>query len=124
MAAAGRNRLYLAVVLVIGVAAGAAAQKTADKKAAEEKKRILMENPRVRVREVLIEPGVVYPAHTHQYPHVGVIVKGGKLEFTEKGKADAVEFKDGDAGWREAGVTHSVRNLGKATVHVVEVELK
>jgi quercetin dioxygenase-like cupin family protein len=123
MAAAGRNKLYLAVALVIGVAAGAAAQKTADKKA-EEKKRILMENARVRVREVLIEPGVAYPAHTHQYPHVGVIVKGGKLEFTEKGKADAVEFKDGDAGWREGGVTHSVRNLSKTTVHVVEVELK
>jgi mannose-6-phosphate isomerase-like protein (cupin superfamily) len=35
-----------------------------------------------------------------------------------------VTFKDGDAGWREAGVTHSIRNSGKTAVHVIEVELK
>src|SRR5262245_31542934 len=86
--------------------------------------KVLLENKQVRVREVKIEPGVPYPPHTHQYPHVGVIVRGGKLEFIEKGKSETVDFKDGDAGWREAGVTHRVRKPAKATVHVVEVELK
>ena len=98
--------------------AGLLAQKAADKN------RVLLETKQVRVREVLIEPGVAYPAHTHQYPHVGVIVRGGTLEFTEQGKVEKVDFKDGAAGWREANVTHSVRNPGKSTVHVVEVELK
>jgi quercetin dioxygenase-like cupin family protein len=103
--------------LLAGVVLGMA-QKT------ESPPKILLENKHVRVREVKIEPGVPYPPHTHQYPHVGVIVRGGKLEFTEKGKSETVDFKDGDAGWREAGVTHSVRHPGQATVHVVEVELK
>jgi mannose-6-phosphate isomerase-like protein (cupin superfamily) len=90
----------------------------------EEKRKNLLENDRVRVREVLMEPGVEYAPHTHEYAHVGVILKGGTLQFTEKGKAESVTFKDGDAGWREAGVTHSIRNSGKTAVHVIEVELK
>lgn len=116
-----RERVFL-LALLLGFAAGSLlGQKGVQK---EEQKRVVMENARVRVREVKIEPGIAYAPHTHQYAHVGVIVRGGKLEFTEKGKADVVEFKDGDAGWREAGVTHSVRNLGTSTVAVVEVELK
>ena len=90
----------------------------------EEKRKVLLENERVRVREVLMEPGIDYAPHTHQFPHVGVIVKGGSLQFTEKGKSETVDFKDGSVGWRDAGVTHSIRNVSKTTVHVVEVELK
>ena len=90
----------------------------------EEKRKTLLENDRVRVREVWMEPGVEYAPHTHEYAHVGVIVEGGTLQFTEKGKAENVTFKPGNVGWREAGVTHSIRNRGKTTVHVVEVELK
>lgn len=90
----------------------------------EEKRKVLFENERVRVREVLMEPGIDYAPHTHQFPHVGVIVKGGSLEFTEKGKSQTVDFKEGSVGWRDAGVTHNIRNVGKTTVHVVEVELK
>lgn len=85
---------------------------------------VLWENERVRVREVILQPGVAYPEHTHDLPHVGVIIKGGTLEFTEQGKKDQVSFKAGDAGWRDAGVTHSITNLSPTPVHVVEVELK
>ncbi|MGI8783352.1 MAG: cupin domain-containing protein [Acidobacteriota bacterium] len=90
----------------------------------EEKRVILLENERVRVKEVWIAPGIDYAPHTHDYAHVGVIIKKGTLQFTENGKAETVEFKEGQAGWRGPGVTHSIRNVGKNTVHVVEVELK
>lgn len=90
----------------------------------EETRKTLLENDRVLVREVLIEPGIQYAPHTHALPHVGVFVKGGQLQFTEAGKVETVDFRDGQAGWREAGVTHSIRNTGRTTVHVVEVELK
>lgn len=85
---------------------------------------ILFENERVRVRRVILEPGVHHPEHTHDLPHVGVIVKPGTLEFHEGGEIEVVEFQAGDAGWREAGVTHSIVNQSAAPVHVVEVELK
>jgi quercetin dioxygenase-like cupin family protein len=85
---------------------------------------ILFENDRVRVRRVILEPGVHHPEHTHELPHVGVIVKPGALEFHEGGEIEIVEFQAGDAGWREAGVTHSIVNRSDTPVHVVEVELK
>jgi len=89
-----------------------------------EKRQSLLDNDRVTVREVLIEPGIDYAPHTHDLPHVGIIIKGGTLQFTEKGKTDTVTFQDGSVGWREAGVTHSIRNTGRAKVRVIEVELK
>lgn len=85
---------------------------------------ILFENERVRVRSVILTPGVHHPEHTHELPHVGVIVKPGVLEFHEGGEIEIVEFQAGDAGWREAGVTHSIVNRSDSPVHVVEVELK
>lgn len=89
-----------------------------------ERRRVLLENDRVRVNEVILEPNTSYPAHTHELPHVGVIIKGGTLEFTEGNQKQSVEFKAGDAGWRAGGVTHSIRNASSTAVHVVEVELK
>lgn len=91
---------------------------------AESNREVLLENDRVRVREVILEPGIEGPKHTHQLPHVGVIIRGGKLQFHENDQVEVVEFKPGDAGWREAGVTHSIVNLSATPVHVVEVELK
>lgn len=85
---------------------------------------ILLENDQVRVRRVILEPGVAYREHTHTLPHVGVIVKGGTLEFHEGGKVETVTFQAGDAGWREAGVTHRIVNRSPDPVHVVEVEIK
>ena len=61
----------------------------------EEKRKALLENDRVRVRELFIEPGIDYAPHTHQYPHVGVIVKGGKLRFTEQGKGKPLNSRTG-----------------------------
>lgn len=86
--------------------------------------RILLENDSVRVREVIMQPGVENPEHTHVYPHVGVFVEGGTLEFHEAGEVETVSFEKGDAGWREAGVTHRIINRSSTPVHVVEVELK
>ncbi|MGH9339447.1 MAG: hypothetical protein ACRD1R_07635 [Acidobacteriota bacterium] len=85
---------------------------------------VLLENGKVRVVQVLLDPGVVYPPHTHDLPHVGVIIKGGTLEFHEGETVEKVTFEDGDTGWREAGVTHSITNTSPHSVHIVEVELK
>ncbi len=85
---------------------------------------IVLEHDRVVVKEVILEPGVEYPEHTHDRPHVGVIVRGGTLEFHEGGAVETVEFEPGDAGWRDANVTHRIVNRSAEPVHVVEVELK
>lgn len=89
-----------------------------------EGRQTLLENQRVRVREVVLQPGVEYPEHRHELPHVGVIIRGGTLEFHEAGQVEKVDFKDGDVGWREAGVEHRIVNRSSQPVRVVEVELK
>ncbi len=89
-----------------------------------ESREVLLENERVVVKQVILEPGVEYPEHHHPRPHVGVIIRGGTLEFHESGNVETVEFQPGQAGWRDAGVTHRIVNRSTAPVHVVEVELK
>jgi beta-alanine degradation protein BauB len=93
--------------------------------AAGSEAKVLLENDRVRVRQVVFQPGVRPGPHTHQWAHVGVILDDGSLGFAEKGKKDeTVNFKSGDAGWRDANVTHEVFNAGQKPLRVVEVELK
>ena len=88
--------------------------------------KVVLENERVRVREVTFAPGVPDTAmHTHQYAHVGVILTAGSLAFAEPGKpAETVRFDAGSVGFREANVTHQVTNPGTAPMRVIEVELK
>ena len=86
--------------------------------------KVVLENARVRVRDVTFAPGTA-PVHTHELAHVGVILTPGTLVFTEPGKpADTVKFDAGSVGFREAGVTHQVTNPGPGPMRVIEVELK
>jgi quercetin dioxygenase-like cupin family protein len=88
--------------------------------------KIVLENERVRVRDVTFPPGVMDTGlHTHDLPHVGVILTAGSLVFTESGKTtDTTKFEAGSVGYRAANVTHQVANPGKAPMRVIEVELK
>jgi quercetin dioxygenase-like cupin family protein len=88
--------------------------------------RVVLENERVRVRDVTFPPGVLDTGmHTHPWPHVGVILTAGRLVFTEPGKAaETVTFDVGSVGYREANVTHQAANPGDAPMRVIEVELK
>lgn len=88
--------------------------------------KVVLENDRVRVRDVTFPPGVLDTGmHTHEFPHVGVILTAGSLTFTEPGKPiETTRFETGSAGFREAHVTHQVANPGTAPMRVIEVELK
>lgn len=87
---------------------------------------VVLENDRVRVKDVTFPAGIADTGvHTHDLPHVGVILTGGALVFTEPGKpAETVTFGPGAVGYREANVTHQVANPGKMPMRVIEVELK
>ena len=86
----------------------------------------VLENERVRVREVTFPPGVTDTGmHTHEYAHVGVILTKGTLVFTDPGgKVEKVPFEVGSVGFREAKATHMVANGGSEPMRVIEVELK
>lgn len=86
--------------------------------------KIVLENDRVRVKDVTFPPGVT-GMHTHDLPHVGVVIQGGTLEFRyPDGKSETAKLEAGGVGFRDANVTHEPVNPGKTPVRVIEVELK
>jgi mannose-6-phosphate isomerase-like protein (cupin superfamily) len=88
--------------------------------------KIVLENDRVRVKDATFYPGDLHPGmHTHEFPHVGVIIDGGTLKFNSPdGKTETMVLERGGAGYREAHVTHEPINTGSAPVRVIEVEIK
>jgi mannose-6-phosphate isomerase-like protein (cupin superfamily) len=101
-----------------GVEAGATAQKNTS--------RIVLENDRVRVKDATFYPGDKNPGmHTHDLPHVGVIIEGGTLMFRSPNEeTETMELEAGGVGYREANVTHEPINTGSSPVRVIEVEIK
>ena len=97
----------------------------AQTKAAEKSTaKIVLENARVRVRDVTFPPGIT-GMHTHALPHVGVVIQGGTLQFKyPDGKSETMKLEVGGVGFRDANVTHEPVNPGSSPVRVIEVELK
>jgi mannose-6-phosphate isomerase-like protein (cupin superfamily) len=86
--------------------------------------KIVLDNARVRVRDVTFPPGVT-GMHTHELPHVGIVIQGGTLVFRyPDGKSETMNLEVGGVGFREAHVTHEPVNPGSSPVRVIEVEVK
>jgi quercetin dioxygenase-like cupin family protein len=69
--------------------------------------KIVLDNARVRVRDVTFPPGVT-GMHTHDLPHVGVVIQGGTLTFKyPDGKSETMKLDAGGVGFREANVNPS-----------------
>jgi len=87
--------------------------------------KIVLENARVRVREVTFPPKVTTAMHTHSLPHVGIVIQGGTLSFRyPDGRTETENLATGGVGYRDANVTHEPTNTGSTPVRVIEVELK
>ena len=116
------------VGMITGIAGTIAAMSWLNAASAAEKNssKVVLENDKVRVKEAVFVPGDKKPGmHTHEYPHVGVTIDGGTLQFNyPDGKTETAELKPGRVGYREANVTHEAVNIGKSTVRVIEVEIK
>ena len=111
-------------VIGMNVAARAATPQAPAAPASAPVIKVLLENAQVRVRQVDFAPGAG-DTHTHPWAHVGVILTKGQLAFADAGKPEeVVSFEAGSAGFREAKVTHMVRNPGKEPMRVIEVEVK
>ncbi|MBI4540971.1 MAG: cupin domain-containing protein [Gemmatimonadetes bacterium] len=88
------------------------------------RERLLLENEYVRVAEILYDPLAQGPRHTHDYARVAYVVDGGTLELTAAdGTVTRLDLTAGQTVWRPAE-THSVRNAGRSSVRLVELEVK
>jgi mannose-6-phosphate isomerase-like protein (cupin superfamily) len=108
---------------VVGVALGTALTLVATGQTQGSAK-VVLENARVRVRDVTFPPGPT-GMHTHELPHVGVVIQGGTLVFKyADGTSETAKLEAGSVGFRDANVTHAPMNPGSTPVRVIEVELK
>jgi quercetin dioxygenase-like cupin family protein len=117
------SRWWLPAAL-LGLALAAAAQPVQD--AAEVSPKLVkvrLDNDRVRVLEVISQPGDKEGMHSHPAT-VAYLVSGGKLRVSfPDGTTREIDFKTGDTVYREPA-THAAENVGTTTVHQIIVELK
>jgi len=86
--------------------------------------KLLMENEKVRVMEIRLEPGQKSPMHNHPDNHVVYVNSDArfKLSFPD-GKSSEFELKAGQTLWLEAG-PHETENVGNTRGHNIVIELK
>lgn len=85
-------------------------------------KKVILENNRVKVTEVVIAPGEVSPWHSHP-DFVVYVISGGKIEDTAKGKrAELRNLKEGEAYFYKA-VTHMTKNVGTTTIKLIVTDI-
>lgn len=84
----------------------------------------ILENERVRVYRYSLAPGEAQPNHTHPVVSLVVTMTAGEIEVTAKGKAVRHPVKENDASWQEAGVTHSIKNVGNTRFESLNIEFK
>ena len=99
--------------------------------AAPENHRILFENERVRVLDVVVPVGSREPVHAHCWPSVLYVMFRGKLrerdaagtvirEATETPPPSAFPFTQ----WLPVSPPHSIENLDSQPIHLLRIELK
>jgi quercetin dioxygenase-like cupin family protein len=84
----------------------------------------VLENQRVRVFRYSLKPGETMATHTHPLPGLSVTITAAEIEVTANGKTARHPVKADDVSWREANVTHSVKNVGKTVFDGVDIEFK
>jgi quercetin dioxygenase-like cupin family protein len=93
------------------------------KVALTEHNKVLIDNEKVKVIEVVFAPGESTEWHSHP-DHIAYAVTDGKIEITDKDKPSTIaDLKAGDAMYIPA-VTHKVKNLGTAAIKILVTELK
>ncbi|MEW6125455.1 MAG: hypothetical protein AB1757_00205 [Acidobacteriota bacterium] len=86
---------------------------------------LILENERVRVYRLIIEPGQTIAAHAHVLPRLSVSVTSGELAIENNNrKAKTKSFAVGDFNWHEPLKRHVLKNLGTEKYESVEIEWK
>ena len=86
----------------------------------------VLDNERVRVFRVALDPGQSGPMHTHAVPILAIALTSAELEVTTEGRAqpERVKRPAGNVLWRSEPVTHAIKNVGTTRYEGVDIELK
>jgi quercetin dioxygenase-like cupin family protein len=86
--------------------------------------KLLMKNRRVRVWEMVLQPGETYPRHQHRHPYLSIMLEDATVLLTDaQGREERLKVRKGDVVWRAPPEDHSVRNVGRTKFRNRLVEL-
>ncbi len=86
---------------------------------------LVLDNERVHVERLVIEPGKSIATHTHSRSGLGVAVSAAEIQVESPGKSPrTVQFKPGDFQWLDGPLTHSMKNTGKTRFEAIHIEWK
>ncbi|OHE83127.1 MAG: hypothetical protein A2579_03050 [Lysobacterales bacterium RIFOXYD1_FULL_69_11] len=85
--------------------------------------KVLLDNERVRVLELVTEPGAKTGVHSHGEHFVYFVTDGVALQADADGTTTRRPLKSGEVMW-SGPVTHDTENGGDAAVKTLIVELK
>lgn len=87
---------------------------------------LLFEDERVRIWEIVLEPGQEASGHTHLLDYTTVTIEGATLErLNADGTIDRSEAVPGRVlRWYQSTRTHGLRNVGTTRFRNVIIELK
>ena len=84
----------------------------------------LLDNEKVKVVEIRIPAGEKMPMHTHGR-YLSYTMNPAKVRFIlPDGSINEADFQRGIVRYAEAGVTHSIENIGSTEVFNLDIELK
>jgi quercetin dioxygenase-like cupin family protein len=84
-----------------------------------------IDNERVRVYRVILEPGQSTGLHRHKLARLSVIVSKGKVAMeSPKQKIQTVDFNPGDYRWQTGEITHAIKNIGTSRFEMIDIEWK
>ena len=84
----------------------------------------VIDNDRVRAYRLSLAPGEAVATHTHPYPSLLVTMTAAEIEVTANGNAVRHPVKEDEVSWTAAGVTHSIRNVGRTRFEGAVIEVK
>ena len=98
----------------------------------------LLENDKVTVWEMVLEPGESTGVHTHEHSYIIQVLEGSTLEATDAdgNSAGTLEAKEGETYWvpvengevvvgdLRASATHNATNIGANRYREILVEVK
>ena len=86
---------------------------------------IVFDNERVQVERLVLEPGQSTNMHTHGLSALSVFLTNSKILVESPAKKpETMEYKRGDFRWRDAPVTHSLKNIGSTKFEAVGIDWK
>ena len=92
-------------------------------KVAPDKFKVILENDKVRVFDVVLKAGEKTGMHSHPASVLYAMSDVKMKTTTSDGKVTETTFKTGEARWSEA-ITHDNENVGTTDVHALVIELK